>query len=95
MRIHTIWNDFKNVCKQEISNAYKGVKTVFRDTFETLKGIIITLITGLASYVYNLIVSLYKVIKAPIHIIFSALWLSVKATFGIWIKKTINWIRKW
>ena len=95
MNISFIWNEFVKVCKEEGKNIYDGVKNVFKETFEVLKNLLINFVKGLFSYLYTLVTSLYQILKAPIHIIFSALWSAIKSTFGVFLEKIIEIIKKW
>ena len=90
-----IWKQFKEAVSNAWGDMIDGVKEVYRTTIKLLKDTCVAFITGIFSWVKEVIVGLCLVAWGFIKIDFAALVALVKAVFDLLYNKIIKWILKW
>lgn len=90
-----IWKQFKEACAAAWGTMVDGIKEVCRTTLVLLKDTCVAFVTGIFSWIKEVIVGLWLVAWGFIKVVFAALVALLKAAFDLLYNKIIKWILKW
>ena len=90
-----IWKQFKEAVAEAWGTMVDGVKVVCKTTFALFKDTCVAFVTGIFTWIKDLIVGLCLVIWGFIKVVWAAFVALVKAAFDLIYNKIIKWILKW
>lgn len=90
-----IWKQFTKACAKAWKDMVGGVKEVCRTTIKLLKDTCIAFVTGIFSWVKEVVFGVLKTFWGFIEIVFAAFIAFLKAVFDLVYNKIIKFIMKW
>lgn len=90
-----IWKQFKEAVAGAWATMFDGVKEVCRTTLKLLKDTCVAFVTGIFTWIKDVVVGLCLVAWGFIKVVWAAFVALVKAAFDLIYNKIIKWILKW
>jgi len=90
-----IWKQFKEAVANAWGTMVDGVKEVCRTTWKLFKETCVAFVTGIFTWIKDVIVGLCLVAWGFIKVVWAAFVALVKAAFDLIYNKIIKWILKW
>ena len=90
-----IWKQFKEAFATAWDIMVEGTKEVCRTTLVLLKDTCVAFITGIFTWVKEIVGGLFLVAWGFIEVVWAAFVALLKATFDLIYNKIIKWIMKW